>query len=1105
MKKRFHYFYFYTGGDTLKIKSDVLYNKQKETVKVIKQDNDALCCIVKKILNIQYNNGKDSRKQKINENRIYSIYDIGIKLFFCKEDVDNDPLLIANDDRYNFNYKKITKHIHTEHNNNIKSIQEDEPIRKLSPAEKEKIISSYYSEEFTKQEEMDFYNSTNIKYFGRFDLDTEFYRRNFEQEYKNHYYDRIYISKTSHYKKIGDVHIVNWRSPIANIYYDNEKTEFTSDIYVDIVNKYRTIIDTAGNKSKVPMGNTNNVYNYQLMLKRSLSFNPFKYNNLYISGENELYDDGSVDPFLLELIAENRLKNRITDIIRSIQANQNEIIRLNPYQNMIVQGCAGSGKTMILLHRVSYLKYNQFIADYTKIKIIGPNKLFSNYFNDLSHQLEIDQIKQLVINEYYISLIEKYHQENKECIKDKLSSDYKLTLNFIKKLKRDYESDNLKMDHSLNHYYTDSVLEKVKQIYDENIKDIYYSDTVQDVIKILPKFNLDDKINVSSYNNSLLNKILEVCKMDLKQANNLKNKEYEDYKSKKLVNFNYYYNNIKNSYSIQQKNYIEEFNKLDKIITISLELLKSYEDIHFYKSTMRTIKQITEEITNKEKLIEEKFKTETKTILNDIETLTNKLNHLNPWNIKSKENIQHQINNKRDLYNKIKNNKNEFTNSQINQDIKQLKTNLENEIHKIAPKKEFRSDEQIIEYLDNLIINTNKSITIGKDKLLKNTNINEISYEKLITYLMNVSHRYFKYVTSLINQLKINFKRLDKTTYKNKIESTLNRIEVMTDSFVNELKIIDLNKTYDEFETISHFTDTLEKYIEVIKRVNNLFPIIMPVADNLYKSKNKKLKEMELKLNELKSYLLTDDEKSKIEKCKDKLNNKSYCVFKIFKKVKDKLRDNKNQLYLQDIFILLYLHYLHFGPVKNHDQYLFIDEAQDYSYQEFNLIHLVNNKKTCFNIFGDINQLINKSRGVKDWNILNQIIENKYYELNENYRNTIQITELCNEKFGYNHIPIGLQGPNVKTIEFNQIYSIITNEIKVNPKVRIAIISNIIDKDLKKNIENIKTNENPIFYNNIQNVKGLEFEIVFVLNDIKDKNQLYISYTRSLKHLYIIQ
>ena len=73
-----------------------------------------------------------------------------------------------------------------------------------------------------------------------------------------------------------------------------------------------------------------------------------------------------------------------------------------------MQGCAGSGKTMILLHRLANLKYNNPHIDWKSVKIITPNPGFSLYIDELSKNLKIDSIERLTLGEYYYSVIDRY-------------------------------------------------------------------------------------------------------------------------------------------------------------------------------------------------------------------------------------------------------------------------------------------------------------------------------------------------------------------------------------------------------------------------------------------------------------------------------------------------------------------------------------------------------------------------------------------------------------------------------------------------------------------------------------------------------------------------
>ena len=71
---------------------------------------------------------------------------------------------------------------------------------------------------------------------------------------------------------------------------------------------------------------------------------------------------------------------KMKSIISTIQKEQNQIIRDEKADTLIIQGVAGSGKTSIALHRVAFLLYrfrNTIKAQ--NVTIISPNKVFGDY------------------------------------------------------------------------------------------------------------------------------------------------------------------------------------------------------------------------------------------------------------------------------------------------------------------------------------------------------------------------------------------------------------------------------------------------------------------------------------------------------------------------------------------------------------------------------------------------------------------------------------------------------------------------------------------------------------------------------------------------------
>jgi DNA helicase IV len=75
---------------------------------------------------------------------------------------------------------------------------------------------------------------------------------------------------------------------------------------------------------------------------------------------------------------------RMGDIVATIQAEQDEIIRSPLAGLMVVQGGPGSGKTAVALHRAAYLLYtHRFPLERAGVLLVGPNRIFLRYIEDV--------------------------------------------------------------------------------------------------------------------------------------------------------------------------------------------------------------------------------------------------------------------------------------------------------------------------------------------------------------------------------------------------------------------------------------------------------------------------------------------------------------------------------------------------------------------------------------------------------------------------------------------------------------------------------------------------------------------------------------------------
>lgn len=260
--------------------------------------------------------------------------------------------------------------------------------KKIKDAESERFIlthsSDYDAEKYRqvlelnaiiencKQKRQSYKCFFDEPYFARMDLEDD-----------KDGYNSYYIGKH------GDegLEIVDWRAPMARRYYQKSKLEFSI-----------------------------NQFNYKLVLRRAIRTSSGKlidFKNEYLSVGNNLTKeeiagrDASVifDPFLKEILSSRKDKQEICDIIETIQEKQYEIITAPQDAQFIVQGVAGSGKTMILLHRLSYLLYNDESLKPSSVLVITPSDSFNAFIDELAKILELERVKTVTLENYYLRML----------------------------------------------------------------------------------------------------------------------------------------------------------------------------------------------------------------------------------------------------------------------------------------------------------------------------------------------------------------------------------------------------------------------------------------------------------------------------------------------------------------------------------------------------------------------------------------------------------------------------------------------------------------------------------------------------------------------------
>ncbi len=190
----------------------------------------------------------------------------------------------------------------------------------------------------------------NSPYFARFDFKAD----------GNESPEQIYLGLSTINDK-DNIFVYDWRAPISSMYYDFGLGR--GFYYVD---------------RKATAG--------EIALKRQ-----YKIEN----GILKSYFDTTLaieDEILRDILSKNT-SVKMKQIVSSIQKEQNQIVRSEEYDHLLVQGVAGSGKTSIALHRAAYLLYrHRKTLKSDDILIISPNNIFSSYIGDVLPELGEDNL-----------------------------------------------------------------------------------------------------------------------------------------------------------------------------------------------------------------------------------------------------------------------------------------------------------------------------------------------------------------------------------------------------------------------------------------------------------------------------------------------------------------------------------------------------------------------------------------------------------------------------------------------------------------------------------------------------------------------------------------
>lgn len=124
------------------------------------------------------------------------------------------------------------------------------------------------------------------------------------------------------------------------------------------------------------------------------------------SAESRILIDA--DELLEQKLQDNRSDPKLQNIIATLQQEQFAIIASDSTASFVVQGCAGSGKSQCLLHRLFYLRGELSDGGWEHVLLITPTKLFRLFSADLMHRYNISNVANCSISELYQTLLLRY-------------------------------------------------------------------------------------------------------------------------------------------------------------------------------------------------------------------------------------------------------------------------------------------------------------------------------------------------------------------------------------------------------------------------------------------------------------------------------------------------------------------------------------------------------------------------------------------------------------------------------------------------------------------------------------------------------------------------
>ena len=158
--------------------------------------------------------------------------------------------------------------------------------------------------------------------------------------------------------------VYDWRAPVSGLFYDYDKGSASYEA-----------------PSGIFEGEVTSKWQYKIRKGKMLY---------------EFESDVKIDDEILGAELGSNGEVQLKNIVRTIQKEQNEIIRNTKDKIMVIQGAAGSGKTSVALHRIAYLLYHdRENLKSSNVLILSPNGVFADYISHILPELGEENIREM--------------------------------------------------------------------------------------------------------------------------------------------------------------------------------------------------------------------------------------------------------------------------------------------------------------------------------------------------------------------------------------------------------------------------------------------------------------------------------------------------------------------------------------------------------------------------------------------------------------------------------------------------------------------------------------------------------------------------------------